>query len=144
VALGTSETAAFQIAAMHLLKRRPVHARFVAPRRKRGRGLVPAGLAVSYEDADRYIEQKASALRRKFKRKRDADAAIVAWRLLMKQAFILALAARRGQDPFRCRLWLRDLTAAAGEEEYGAAFLDPLLVIRLSSDPLDFTPDVTV
>jgi hypothetical protein len=116
VAVGVSETGAFEIAAAQLVGE-PVEVRLVGPRRKRGRGAVPGGVLVSYEPRHR-LETKAAALRRKYKKPMSAEAG--RWRIAMGRAFVLALTAK---DKARCAIKIRELAAAVGEHQAAQTLL---------------------
>lgn len=133
--LGNSETDAFKIATLQFIGR-PAAVRTVGPRRKRGRGAVPGGTLVSYEDDSR-IEGRATTLRRKFKKPMTAD--VARWRRAMGRAFLLALT---GKDFVRCAGEIRQLAASVGEEQYAQAQLLPLLAAKHISRLPDYLTDV--
>jgi hypothetical protein len=133
--LGVSETDAFKIAMLQLIGR-PVAVRTVGPRRKRGRGAVPGGTLVSYED-DARIEGRVTTLRRKFKKPMTAE--IARWRIATVRAILLALT---GKDLVRCAGEIRQLAVSVGEEQYADACLLPLLAAKHLSRLPDYLTDV--
>jgi hypothetical protein len=127
MALGVSENDALKTAAAWLVGK-PVAGENVGPRRKRGRGAIPAGRLVSYEDRD-VIEGKAVTLRKKRDRaKSDPEAA--AWLVAMSRSHVLALSAIR--DPERCAEIIMELAAMVGETGYAEVVLLPLLAARFT------------
>jgi hypothetical protein len=141
VVVGVSETDAFKVAAAQLVGT-PVAMRMVGPRRKRGRGRVPGGALVSYENStSRTIEGRATTLRRKFKKPMTAE--VARWRLAIGRAFLLVLT---GRDLVRCASEIRQLAASVGEEQYAEARLLPLLaqhkLSRLPHYLTDVQPEI--
>ena len=132
MALGASENDAFKIAAAWVVGK-PVAGQDIGPRRKRGRGAIPAGRLVTYErnplaERPATIEGKAATLRRKAERA-EADPEAVAWRMAMCRAHVLALSATK-DDPERCAEIIMELAAMVGETDYAEEILLPLLAAR--------------
>jgi hypothetical protein len=126
MALGVSENAAFKISAAWLVGK-PVAGQDVGPRRKRGRGAIPAGRLESYEQGDRgLIESKVATLRKKRDRA-ESDPEAKAWLVAMSRTHVLALKAK---DYDRCASKIRELAEEVGEARYAEAVLLPLLAAR--------------
>lgn len=129
--LGVSENDAFMTVAAQLIGTAVAEQR-VGPRRKRGRGSVPAGVLVSYQrragggGSAASFAGKASTLRRKAKAA-ERDAQAVAWRKAMGRAYVLALI---GNDHDRCAVIIWELAAQVGEEAHASNVLLPLLAAR--------------
>ena len=128
MALGVSENDAFKVAAAWLIGK-PVAGENIGPRRKRGRGAIPAGRSVSYEQRD-VIEGKAATLRKKAKRM-ESDPQAAAWLVAMSRAHVLALSAVRDQE--RCAEIIMELAAMVGETGYATDVLLPLLAARFAT-----------
>jgi hypothetical protein len=131
MALGASSNDAFATVAVQMLGE-PVAEQDVAPRRKRGRGLIAGGVQITYErraiggGSAATFDGKASSLRRKAKLA-ETDPQAVAWRKAMGRAYILALT---GKDHARCAAIIAELAAVAGEQAYARDVLLPLLAAR--------------
>jgi hypothetical protein len=110
----------------------PVAEQDVAPRRKRGRGLIAGGIQITYArravggGSAAEFDGKASSLRRKAKLA-EADPQAVAWRKAMCRAYVLALT---GKDHEHCVAIILELAAVAGEQAYARDVLLPLLAAR--------------
>ena len=145
-----SENAAFATAAAEL-RGVKIEAKFVGPRRMRGRGAVPPGILVPYraeegrgwEQAYRrgntlkeFFEHKASVLRRKAHR---AKAEYPKWYGAMVRAFELALRPEKDQE-FSATEIMR-LAMSVGEAAYAHAALLPLLSAKFLCSP-DLLPKV--
>jgi hypothetical protein len=136
MAMGVSENSAFLIAAAQIVGK-VSDVRMVEPRRKRHRGMVPAGMQVSYVRDNRLdaptteIPGKAATLRQKANRSMNPEEA--EWRVTMARAFMLAL---QGRDQQRCALEIMQLAAQAGEVNYARTVLLPLLAARFVKRPI--------
>jgi hypothetical protein len=135
-ALGVSENDAFTIAATWMLGK-PVAAEHVGPRRKHGRGAIPAGWRVEYmrdplAEGSASIEGKAATLRKKAKLA-ESDPQAKAWRVAMSRASVLALSATRDSD--RCASIILELAEMVGETSYAKDVLLPLLAARFVALP---------
>jgi hypothetical protein len=133
--LGVSEGDALKTAAAQIVGS-PVELRTIGPRRKRGRGSVPGGTVISYDEGAVTIAGRGDTVRRKYKRSCPPE--VAAWRRAMGRAFLLALT---GKDPDRCAAKVMELAASVGEAGYAEAALLPMLVTKRFPPP-DFTPDV--
>ena len=131
MALGASSNDAFATVAVQMLGE-PVAEQNVAPRRKRGRGLMAGGIQITYQrravggGSAANFEGKASTLRRKAKAA-ERDPQAVAWRKAMGRAYVLALTAK---DHERCAAIIMELAAVAGERAYARDVLLPLVAAR--------------
>jgi hypothetical protein len=121
-ALGTSETDAFKIAAAQLVGI-PVSIETVEPRRKQGRGAIPGGTLVSYDQAAVSIAGKGDSVRRKFKMSCTQE--VAAWRVAMGRAFILTLIGTDTAPPE-----VEELAASVGEADYTKRVLLPMITAR--------------
>jgi hypothetical protein len=138
--LGHSENTAFRAVAV-LAFGHKASAEEVAPRRKRGRGVIPGGLLVTYERAARRggatgsLAGRATSLRQKAARiGRDPKA--VAWLLQMQAAFTLALQAASSVE--RCAARILEL----GQLVIEGKLAEDRLLTKLSGELPDlFTND---
>jgi hypothetical protein len=128
-ALGVSETDAFKAAAAQIVGVR-LELRTVEPRRKQGRGSVPGGTVISYDQGTVTIAGKADTLRRKFKQPCLPE--VAAWRRAMAHGFVLALT---GKDRDRCTAKILELATSVGEASYARAVLLPMLEAKKISLP---------
>jgi hypothetical protein len=132
MALGSSENDAFTAASAQMLGE-VVAEQQAGPRRKRGLGLIGAGIVVTYErkaipgGSAASFDGKASTLRRKAK-VAEKNPEAVAWRTAMCRAYVLALAATKDHDLCASIIW--ELASIVGEGAYAQDVLLPLLEAR--------------
>jgi hypothetical protein len=128
IALGVSENDAFMTVAVQMLGA-VVASENVGPRRKRGRGLVPAGTLVTYErrvtggGSAATFAGKATTLRLKA-RGAEQDPQAVAWRTAIGRCYVLAFTAK---DHTISASIIWELASLVGEEAQPRDVLLPLL-----------------